>query len=242
MKVHFLTPAYDGSCHVSMAWSLMLERDILREMGIESTWDFYPGCCYLDISRNMLIDKFLKGDCTHAFFIDSDVQWTPGAAYKILMRDKVFVCGVYPYKVDRVGFPTAYRKEEDGRPMVDHDTGLISVDMAPTGFMCLKRSVFDVMSDQFGDSLIVKDRKNPKDVIEYKAFFETSKIGDQVFGEDVFFCKRWREMDGDIWIEPDIKFWHHGLKAFDGNFHDYLRNLPGGGGPKEKEWNFDPRT
>ena len=242
MKVHFLTPAYDGTCHISTAWSLMLEIFLLKELGVEATWDFHPGCCYLDLSRNMLIDKFLVGDATDAFFIDADVQWEPGAAYRVLQHDRDFVCGAYPYKGDKEGYPVTYEQDEDGRPIVDPNTGLISATMVPTGFMRLRRSVFEHFEKSFGDDLIVRDYKDPENVLTYKAFFQIEKIGDRYFGEDVNFGNIWREMGNKIWIDPDITFWHHGLKAFKGNFHDYLRALPGGGGPPEEKWKFQPRT
>lgn len=242
MKVHFLTPAYDGSCHINMAWSLMLEMFLLKDMGIESTWDFHPGCCYIELSRNMLVDKFMEGDYTDAFFIDSDVQWEPGAVARVLRHDRDFVCGVYPYKSDKEGYPATYEVDASGRPIVDPDTGLISANMTPSGFWRLRRNVFEKMSDKFGDDLIVEDHKDPENIITYKSFFRTVRVGNQFFGEDVHFCNTWKDMGEKIWIEPDIKFWHHGMKSFDGNFHNYLRKLPGGGGQPEKEWNFDPRV
>ena len=242
MKVHFLTPAYDGTVHVTMAWSLMLEIMILKDIGIDATWSFYPGCCYVDISRNMLVKEFLEGDYTDAFFIDSDVQWVPGAVAKMVQHKQDFVCGLYPYKVDELKFPAEYEIGEDRRPIVDPETGLIKGKRLPTGFMRLKRSVFEKFIEKFGDDLWVEDHKDPENVIKYQAFFDTPKIGKQKWGEDLHFCNQWLEMGGEVWIDPDITFWHHGLKAFKGNFHDYLRNLPGGGGPPEKEWKFEPRT
>ena len=241
-KVHFLTPAYDGTCHINTAWSLMLEIMILKDLGIESTWDFHPGCCYIELARNMLIDTFLKGNATDAFFIDGDVQWEPGATVKMLRHDKDFVCGAYPYKSDTEGYPIAYEQDENGRPVVDPKDGLIDAKLVPTGFMRLRRTVFERMIEKFGDDLTVEDHKDPENVLVYNAFFQTTKIDNQFFGEDVYFGNVWREMGEKIWVEPDITFWHHGMKSFNGNFHDYLRALPGGGGPPPKEWEFEPRT
>lgn len=219
----------------------MLERDLLKSIGIESIWDFHPGCCYIELSRNMLIDKFLKGDADLAFFIDADVQFEPGATVKLIKNPKEFVCGAYPYKADHEGYPAFCEQDDDGRPIVDPDDGTIEAQLVPTGFMRLARSVFDRFDQEFGDDLIVEDHKDPDNVLVYKAYFQTLKIERQFFGEDVYFGKTWREIGGKIWIEPDITFWHHGMKGFKGNYHDYLRALPGGGGPPEEHWNFQPR-
>ena len=232
MKVHFLTPSYDGSCHISTAWSIIIEIRLLDSLGIKSDWDFYPGCCYPDIARNMLIDTFYSGNATHAFFIDSDVQWEPGAAVRLLKRDVDFVAGAYSYKSDKEGYPVIYNQQDIdgmGYPIVN-DQGLIDARGVPTGFLCLKRRVFDMMIEKFGDDLWIEDHKDPKNPIKYRGFFNTPQIGRQKFGEDLYFCKTWVEMGQKIWIDPNITFWHHGLKGFKGNFHKYLSKLPN---PKE---------
>lgn len=35
---------------------------------------------------------------------------------------------------------------------------------------------------------------------------------------------RYREMGGRVWLEPNIKFNHIGVKAWEGNYHEYLLN------------------
>jgi len=241
-SVHFLTPSYDGTCHVTMAWSLMVEMFILRDFGIKSTWDTFPGCCYPEIARNQLIDLFLKGDYTDAIFIDTDVQWYPGAAAKMLGYDVDIVAGIYPYKIDKEKYPLEYAKDDDGRPVVDPDTGLILGIRLPTGFMRIRRNVFETMIEKLGEDLIVEDHKDPEKVNTYYSFFDTPKIGRTKWGEDLHFCNVWRGLGGQVWIDPDITFYHHGFKAFKGNFHEFLRKLPNGGGPPEKEWKFEPRV
>lgn len=274
-KVHFLTPSYDGTVHISTAWSLMLEMFLLKDIGIISTWDFYPGCCYPEIARNMLCKKFLEGDYTDAFFIDSDMQWEPGGAVKMLRHDVDVVAGSYPYKQDcgiepleilkkiqiapdlkslvestredyekethRYKYPVIFDVDEDGRPIVDAENGLISAIRLPTGFMRIRRNVFETMIKEVGEQIIVEDLKDPDNPDKYYSFFDTPKIGKTKWGEDFHFCNAWRGLGGKVWIEPDITFWHHGFKAFKGNFHDHLRGLPGGGGPPEKHWKFTPR-
>jgi hypothetical protein len=220
----------------------MVEMFILKDLGIKSTWDVYPGCCYPEISRNMLIDTFLKGDYTDAIFIDTDVQWVPGAASKMLAHDVDLVAGIYPYKVNEEKYPVQYEKDDDGRPIVDPNNGLVLGSLLPTGFMRIRRNVFETMIEKLGDDLIIEDHKDPENVKTYYSFFDTPKIGKTKWGEDLHFCNVWRELGGQVWIDPDITFYHHGLKAFKGNFHEFLRKLPNGGGPPEKEWKFEPRV
>lgn len=240
-RVHLLTPTYDGSCHVAMVKSLIEEIFILKSAGIAVTWDTYPGCCYLPIARNMLVKQFMESDGTDLIFLDTDVSWMPGGILKLLRWDRDIVAGIYPYKSDVESYPVVHLLDNDRRPVVDPITGLIEADAVPTGFMRIRRNVFEEMKEHYHELKVI-DRKNPEKLVEYDCYFDTKQIGDTWYGEDIHFCKLWRAIGGRIWIEPDITFWHHGLKAWKGNWHEYLRRLPGGGGPPEKDWNFALRT
>lgn len=240
-SVHILMPSYDGSCHVLTAWGITTEILVLQSMGIKATWDVYPGCCYPEIARNMLCKKFLEGDYTDALFIDTDVTFEGGAIAKILRHDVDVVAGIYPYKVDKESYPVIYDVTEDGRPWVNPETGLIKGIRLPTGFMRIRRNVFEQFIEKVGEQILVEDLRNADDPVQYYSFFDTPKIGKTKWGEDFHFCNAWRGLGGEVWIDPDITFWHHGLKSFKGNFHEYLRKLPGGGGPPEEGWKFEPR-
>lgn len=38
----------------------------------------------------------------------------------------------------------------------------------------------------------------------------------QFWGEDYWFCMRWKEQGGEIWVDPDITFTHTGSKQYSG--------------------------
>jgi GT2 family glycosyltransferase len=49
------------------------------------------------------------------------------------------------------------------------------------------------------------------------------------YGEDYAFCRNWRDAGGELIIVPDLDITHHTTeKAYEGNFHTYLRQQPGG--------------
>lgn len=218
MKVMFATPAYDGSCHAFMVRSLIEEMAILRDSGIASVWNPYTGCCYLPIARNMLVKDFLKSDCTDLFFIDADTEWEPGAAKKLLEYDKDIIVGMYPHKTGLGTFPGAVATNDAGDATFDGD--LVEVAIAPTGFMRIKREVFDVL-DQYCENLDVVDPREPDST--YKCYFDTMKIRENWWGEDTHFCNIWRSIDGRIWAYPDIEFTHHGFYGFKGNFSSVIK-------------------
>lgn len=242
MKVFFATPAYDGTCHVAMVRSLIGERDLLREAGIEAEWRDHAGCCYLPITRNALVQMFLESDATDLIFIDSDIEWELGASWKLLKHiDKEVVAGAYRHKVDAESYPALCNGDADGRPVVDPATGLIRAMLVPTGFLKIRRSAFEKFRAHYGSREVI-DRSDPNNPKPYYCYFDTVRIGEQWWGEDLHFCNEWRAMGGEIWVEPDITISHHGLRRFEGNFHLYLRAAPGGGGPAPKEWTHEPRA
>ena len=239
-KVHLLTPSYDGSLHVAMVKSLIEEVFIIKAAGIQVLWDVYPGCCYLPIARNMLVKQFMESDGTDMVFLDGDVNWMPGSVLKLLQWDRDIVAGIYPYKGEPEAYPVVHVLDADRRPVVDPVTGLIEANAVPTGFMRIRRNVFEAMKEKYPE-LQVTDNRDPEKPVTYHCYFDTKQVGETWYGEDIYFCKLWRKIGGRIWVQPDLTFWHHGPKAWKGNWHDYLRKLPGGGGPPEKEWQFEPR-
>jgi hypothetical protein len=57
------------------------------------------------------------------------------------------------------------------------------------------------------------------------SFFDTGKLfpgDDKWYGEDVYFCKRWRDMGKQIFIDPCLNFVHTGTKNWTGNLHEWL--------------------
>jgi hypothetical protein len=56
-------------------------------------------------------------------------------------------------------------------------------------------------------------------------FFDTGSIFPEEntwYGEDTAFLRRWRDIGGEIWVEPDINFCHQGIKEYKNNLHEYL--------------------
>ena len=241
-SVVFLTPAYDGKVHVFTIKSIREAEKALNANGIKTDWLTYPGCCYLPPARNKLVDAFLKGPWSDMMFIDADVEFEAESVFKVLKWDRDIVCGVYPFRALQPDYPCKLKLDGEGFPVVDPFTGLIEAEFIPTGFLRCKRVVFENMEKHYTrERLLVKEFDNSGELLgEYLNFFDTEHINQRWVGEDYTFSAKYRSMGEQykIWVEPDIKFKHHGLHGFEGNLHDYLRALPGGGGQKPDEWKF----
>ena len=89
----------------------------------------------------------------------------------------------------------------------------------PTGFLRIKRHVLEKMaaaSTKF---------KSLEDGVwkDYYNIFEMGPGSDgQWYGEDDAFCRKWADMGGLIWVDPDIQFTHRGTKKWTAKLLDHL--------------------
>lgn len=167
--------------------------------------------------------KFLESDATDFIFLDSDISWEPWSLSQLLKHDADIVAGGYPFKNNCGTFPIFLKYGHDGRPMIDPETGLLDVHYAPTGFMRIKRSVFERFMDYYSDHLVEEWRDNKKED-EFFMFFDTNhdRVHKRFLGEDVNFCYKWAAMGGKIFVEPDIDLIHWGHFGWAGNFRQWL--------------------
>ena len=56
------------------------------------------------------------------------------------------------------------------------------------------------------------------------ALFDPYRIGRIKFGEDYSFCRRWRDIGGKVWLDPEIKLGHIGFKTFVGTIGSWLKD------------------
>lgn len=168
---------------------------------------------YIDRSRNLCVDLFLKQDCTDLVFVDADLGFDQNAILKLMKHDKPIIAGAYPLKKSGLDFPITLRFDIDYNCKCP-ETGLVYATRVPTGLMRIQRHVFETLKD-----ITLTDEEN------VYQFFRTGVVveGDpNWWGEDSYFCKRWIDAGGEIFVEPDINFTHHGIQRFPGNYHEYL--------------------
>tara|TARA_S200002703_G_scaffold139708_1_gene130570 strand:+ start:374 stop:1198 length:825 start_codon:yes stop_codon:yes gene_type:complete len=197
--------------------------------------------------RNMCVGAFLKSDCTHMLFIDSDIAFNADAVGRLVRADKEVISIPYPLK--DMNWDKGLRMVQEGKikdvkdlrnkafyryPFKVPDTqnikikdGVIEVTHAPTGFMMIKRQVFDKMIKAYPHMRIDQDQvingKNVR-VENYWNFFDTWFDPEKhtYLGEDFAFCKRWSDLGGKCyaWISDYIT--HVGEHQYTARFLDEL--------------------
>jgi hypothetical protein len=183
---------------------------------------------------------------THLMFIDVDLSFNPDDILKMLWHDKEIMTGAYPIKDinwDKVSNAVKNGIESDklldssirfvvnpvrfADSKIRVDKGAISVHDAGTGFMLIKRSVFEKMFEEYPELQYTDDTGllNEEERKYGYALFNSYVDEDQRFlSEDYGFCRYWQKMNGDIWTDPSIELTHLGRMKYTGKLIDFLVN------------------
>lgn len=213
MKLFVCIPCYDRKITCETARSLLLEQGAAIAAGVEMIVGFVPGSSLITQARNQAVDEFLKTDADRLIFIDSDVAWEPGSILKIAAQPVEFCGGAYRYKSEPEGYPVGWIDKPE--LWADPETGLLEVAMLPGGFLSLQRSVFEKLTAAH------PDRAYSVHGQVYQAFFHCPP-GD---GEDGAFCRDWRDIGGQIWLDPELTLTHvEGGMKYIGHIGNWLKN------------------
>jgi hypothetical protein len=218
MHVMVAIPAYSGTIHLGTMRSLFTDLLTLQARG--DVWSLHDECgnALIADARALIVAQFLDSKADTLVFIDSDVSWEAGALLKLLDAPVDMVAGIYPQRKDPINYCVKWQDKPE--LIADPETGLLQVDGVPAGFMKLSRKQLESMVEQYPDSeFYVETAPNKK----AWALFADYRIGKHKMGEDYAFCRRWTDMGGKIWINPEIKMGHCGFKTFQGHLGDWLR-------------------
>ena len=247
-KVFVATPMYGGMAHGLYIKSCLDLQTTMAKYGIETKFSFLFNESLITRARNYLVDEFLRSDFTHLLFIDSDIHYNPQDVIAMLALDKDVIGGPYPKKSINWGnVAQAARNHPNMEPRELENlvgeyvfnvvkgtkqfqvTDPLEVLEIGTGYMMVKRHVFDKMKDAYPMIHYKPDHVGQAnfDGTRYiHAFFDTvidtkdSITGggsDRYLSEDYMFCQMWRKIGGEIWLCPWMKTQHIGTYAFTGN-------------------------
>lgn len=243
-EVFIAMPSLDGKMTTGCGMSLLRNTNILRDMGYKVI-PYFHNYDFIDRARNICVELFLSTTCSDIVFFDSDEEFEGDAMAKVLKYDRPIVAAAIPKKKDTLEFQTGVVFDHNEN-CKEESTGLVTVGHVGSGFMRIQRTVFEKMISHY------KMRKNGDGIYQFfktgesltvdefidkltEPRFENKPVNEIIerlrseglqwndwYGEDYYFCKRWREMGGEIFIEPNLTFSHTGYKNYKGNYHDFL--------------------
>lgn len=208
----YVTPAY--------AQSLAMATAYLAANGVPHVPVLFEDSL-VDRGRDRAAAACLEGDWTHLLFIDADIDFKPTDIVRLLAADKDVAVGAYRKKNERNEFAISFLPEATEQLEQCPDTGLVKIARAGTGFMLIKRAVFERLRDAMPELHYVdhSPRTGPREMV---AYFEHVVRDGLRWSEDYTFCERWRALGGDIWMDAEIKLGHWGPFVWRGSIMDHI--------------------
>lgn len=210
-RVHIAMPCYGGMLTESTFMSFIKWANTARQLGIDWTLETMVNESLISRARNTLTAKFLDmPDATHLFFVDADIGWEPWHLLVLLNRNVDVIGGLYPMKTMPVKWVVnGFDGAEEG------PEGLQEVSKAGTGFLLMKKHVFEKMNAHPA----VKQYKNdigldPKYDKYLKTYFDTAVRQNRYYSEDWTACENWRDLGGKIYVDKRVLLRHSGSYVF----------------------------
>ena len=243
-KLFVATPCYGGQCFGLYAKASLDLQSLCIQYGIDCRFSFIFNESLITRARNYLVDEFLRSDCTHLLFIDSDILYNPQDVLALLALDKDISGGPYPKKsINWSNIVNAVKKNADkpewNAGELDQVTGDFVFNPVPgtksfkvsepvevmeigTGFMLVKREVFDKYKEEYPHLNYKPDHIGQAnfDGSRYiHAFFDTviDPHSHRYLSEDYMFCQNARAIGFQIWLMPWMKTTHVGTYGFQGD-------------------------
>lgn len=240
-SVMIATPMYGGMCTGPYLISVVDTINRFNKLNIPICVQYLMNESLIQRARNEMVRVFLESECTHLMFVDADIEFHYDAIYRLLQADKDVVGGICPKKGinwDLVRLAAKADEEElhkftgqlvlnfemgKDRADVDED-GLIKLRSIGTGFMMIKREVFDKLADIVPEYVTsaVRDKEtgellSPKIKEYFGVSIDKEEDHGVLLSEDYHFCQLWRSVGGEIYADPFLSFGHVGTHIFKGD-------------------------
>jgi len=249
-KIMVATPMYGGMCAGSYTKSCCDLAAKAAQYGVELKFYYLFNESLITRARNYLADEFLRSDCTHLMFIDSDIGFDPNdvlAMAAMCSEDSEYdiMCGPYPKKT------IAWEKIKAAVDMgyADNDPNVlenyvgdyvfnpahgqdeialsepVEVLEGGTGFMMVQRSAFEKFDEAYPQQRYKPDHvrtKNFDGSRQIMAYFDTviDEDSNRYLSEDYMFCQWARRAGAKIWLCPWMRMNHMGSYFFGGSLID----------------------
>lgn len=219
----FATPCYGGLVTWQYATAMVNLAETFRAADVSFRTYMLGGDSLVDRARNDCVAEFLESDCSHLFFVDSDIAFAPQDAFDTLTAGLDFVLGPYRKKTEVEGWTvtllaggSALARRHPGSRSIRY----IACAEGGAGFLCLSRRAIERLADgveTYGWQRNGRSRRCP-DLFR-------SVVDDGVrIGEDQYVCRRWRALGGTVWCAVDAKLAHVGTGGvFEGDYAQHIQ-------------------
>ena len=211
-RVHICMPCYGGMMTESTFLSFIKWSNMAKQLGINWTVETLSNESLISRGRNTLTAKFLSNkESTHLMFIDADIGWEAWHLLVLLNRNVDVIGGLYPMKSLPIKWcVNGFEGAEQG------PDGLQEVTKTGTGFMLIKREVFEKLDAHPAVRPFMNDIGLPAELNPFmKTYFDTAVREGRYYSEDWTFCENWRDLGGKVWVDKRVLLKHTGTYVFD---------------------------
>lgn len=246
-----MTPSHDGKFFQNYVVSLMNFIGVTHQVGMPLQFCMHQGESLVTRARNNCVATFLSHpEWTHLFWIDADIGFSSEAALRLLLSDYDIACGVYPLKREEwpssglaagttrqqfEAMHTRYTVNTDAMSgdagntvdLIVQPDGFMRVTEAPTGFMVIKRRVFERLIEHYPELRYVPDSLGVADKGLHYRFFDVmvDPVTRRYLSEDFGFCRLWSALGESIYIDANSNLTHQGSKTYRGDFATSLQTF-----------------
>jgi hypothetical protein len=165
----------------------------------------------IDLGRCQMASDALAAGCQETLWIDADTGFHPDMVDRLRAHDLPIACGIYPKKSKR---ELAIHALPDTKEIVfGKEGGLVEVLYAPTGFLLVRRAVYDAMREQLNLPKCVADTGRTL-VPYYAPMIRPDADGWWYLADDFAFCERARQCGFKIMADSTLRLLHIGSYDF----------------------------
>jgi hypothetical protein len=250
-KIFIATPTV-GNVFTDYVHSLVATVQQLHRQGVETEYATFDGSASIADKRDWLAHRFLKSDATHLLFIDADMAFDATLASTLLARGKDVIGAICTTRrLDLAAYAAAAAKGNPNALALAHEFHYladenrqiqVAGDLARvaglgTGFLLVSRRCVETLA-----ASVPRYRAHDGDMVA--GLFARIPRGDErPWGEDLSFCRRWREAGGEVFGYIKAQIWHCGTMRYGVPFEQHLAAVYGHpvGPPKAKSQGQVPR-
>jgi hypothetical protein len=234
--VMIATPMYGGMCCAAYVHGLLSTINVLGQLGIKVFWSQTTNESLITRGRNELVRVFMEAEYDYLMFVDADIAFDGAGVMALIQGDRDIACGIYPKK--EVDWARVHRAVLDGATAdelrdyagafvfnfaggEDQETdeqGFIEVRHGGTGFMLIKRRVFEDLAEHVPEYRVGTTKRDGEYLHPLcREYFDTSiDASGALLSEDYHFCELWRKHGGMVHANPLIKLEHVGTFQYGG--------------------------
>jgi hypothetical protein len=239
-KLFIATPMYGGNCGILYANSMVGLTYICGNYKIPIEWYFSYNDALITRARNKIVHDFLKSDADYLMFIDGDIEFKPRDVLCLSdlaskNENMQIITGSYPRKSinwERIRMLCENSEIKEAAEIENYIGEYVfntksnkntfpldkpfKVQEAGTGFMLIKREVFEKFEKAYPEQTYREYKTNEKIVAYFDCKIDPKS--EKYLSEDYMFCQYAANIGIDTWLVPWINLNHMGSYLFKGSF------------------------